>query len=148
MGEICFFIGHREAPEGILPLIIEAVERHIVDFGVTEFIVGGYGHFDSLAGRAVLDAKRRHPSIRLTRLLAYHPAERTPLIPDGFDGSLYPPGLERTPRRLAIVRANRYAVDHARFLIAYVRHIASNSSQLLDYARKREHRNLIRVSLL
>ena len=26
----CFFIGHREAPDTLLPLLEEAVERHIV----------------------------------------------------------------------------------------------------------------------
>ena len=36
--KICFFIGHHDAPETILPLIYEAVERHITEYGVSEFI--------------------------------------------------------------------------------------------------------------
>lgn len=44
----CFFIGHREASEEIFPELAEAVERHIVDYGVTEFIVGNYGGFDRI----------------------------------------------------------------------------------------------------
>ena len=47
----CFFIGHREASEEIFPALAEAVERHIVDNGVTEFIVGNYGGFDRMAAR-------------------------------------------------------------------------------------------------
>ena len=47
----CFFIGHREASEEIFPELAEAVERHIVDYGVTEFIVGNYGGFDRMAAR-------------------------------------------------------------------------------------------------
>ena len=50
----CFFIGHREASEEIFPELAEAVERHIVDYGVTEFIVGNYGGFDRMAARAVM----------------------------------------------------------------------------------------------
>ena len=53
----CFFIGHREASEEIFPELAEAVERHIVDYGVTEFIVGNYGGFDRMAARAVISAK-------------------------------------------------------------------------------------------
>ena len=56
----CFFIGHREASEEIFPELAEAVERHIVDYGVTEFIVGNYGGFDRMAARAVISAKALH----------------------------------------------------------------------------------------
>ena len=35
----CFFIGHREASGEIFPELTEAVKHHIVDYGVTEFIV-------------------------------------------------------------------------------------------------------------
>ena len=31
-------------------------------------------------------------------------------MPEGFDGSFYPEGMEKVPRRVAIVRANRYMV--------------------------------------
>ena len=45
----CFFIGHREASEEIFPELTETVEHHIVDYGVTEFIVGNYGGFGRMA---------------------------------------------------------------------------------------------------
>lgn len=54
----CFFIGHREANEEIYADLLAAVERHIVEFGVTEFIIGHYGGFDRLAARAVIEAKK------------------------------------------------------------------------------------------
>ena len=37
-GKSCFFIGHREASEEIYPALYAAVEQHIVEYGVTEFI--------------------------------------------------------------------------------------------------------------
>ena len=61
----CFFIGHREASEEIFPELAAAVERHIVDYGVTEFIVGNYGGFDRMAARTVISAKALHPEISL-----------------------------------------------------------------------------------
>lgn len=133
----CFFIGHREANEEIYADLLAAVERHIVEFGVTEFIIGHYGEFDRLAARAVIEAKKTHPEVTLTLLLPYHPAERPMEAPEGFDGTYYPPDMERVPRRVAIVRANRYMVDHVDYLIAYAWHLGSNARDLVDYAQNR-----------
>ena len=83
----CFFIGHREASTEILPALESAIEQHISEYGVTEFIVGGYGGFDRLAARAVIRAKRQHPQITLVLLLPYHPAERPIEKPKGFDST-------------------------------------------------------------
>ena len=144
----CFFIGHREASEGIYPALCAAVEAHIVRFGVTEFVVGRYRGFDALAAKAVKTAKQSHPEVELTLLLPYHPAQRSVSLPDGFDSTCYPPGMENVPRKVAIVRANRYMVDHTDFLIAYAWHPASNASELLAYARKKADKGLLRVTAL
>ena len=133
----CFFIGHRETSEEILPALMEAVERHIVEYGVTEFIVGNYGGFDRMAAKAVIAAKERHSDIKLVMLIPYHPAERPVEMPSGFDNSFYPPGMEKVPRRFAIVRANRYMVEHVDYLIACVWHPASNARNLLEYGQKK-----------
>lgn len=137
----CFFIGHREASEEIYSALYAAVEQHIVEYGFTEFIVGHYGGFDRLAASAVNETKRFYPEVRLTLLLPYHPAERPIPTPDGFDGTFYPPGMESVPSKAAIIRANRYVVDHVDYLIAYTWHPASNAQELVEYARKRR-RNL------
>ena len=144
----CFFIGHREASSDIFPALSEAIELHILEFGVTEFIVGNYGGFDHMAAKAVIAAKERHPNITLSMLIPYHPAERPVLLPQGFDNTFYPPGMEKVPRRYAIIRANRYMVDHVDYMIAYVWHPASNARDLVEYAKKREERNLISVTVL
>lgn len=143
----CFLIGHRETPERLCPLLRQAVEEHIVRHGVTEFIVGRYGNFDQLAKRAVTEAKKCHPEITLT-LLLYHPAEQRRAIPPEFDGTYYPDGMERVPRRFAIVRANRYALDRSEYLIAYAAHPAGNAWEMVLYARRREKKGMIRVSNL
>lgn len=144
----CFFIGHREASEKIYSTLYAAVEQHIVEYGVTEFIVGHYGGFDRLAASAVKEAKRFYPEVRLILLLPYHPIEQPIPAPDGFDGTLYPPGMESVPRKIAIVRANRYVVDHVDYLIAYAWHPASNARDLVEYAQKRQHNSSIQITLL
>lgn len=144
----CFFIGHREASTEILPELMKAVEQHIVDYDVTEFIVGNYGGFDHMAAKAVIAAKKQYPEITLSMLIPYHPAERPMEPPQGFDNTFYPPSMEKVPHRLAIVRANRYMVDHVDYLIAYAWHPASNARDLVEYAKKREQRKLISVTVL
>lgn len=131
----CFMFGHADAPDSIMPRLVEAIEN-CYSTGIRCFYVGNRGRFDSIAASAVKRAKLRHPDIRMYLLLAYHPGER-PIDPwDGFDGSYYPP-LENVPRPYAIVRGNQYMVDNSDYLICYVKHIG-NTRNLLDYALKRK----------
>ena len=133
----CFFIGHRDTPETVKSALQEAVVQHIVEYGVTEFLVGSYGAFDRMAAECVIAAKKQHPHVVLTLLLPYHPGERKVTLPIGFDGSLYPPGQENVPRRVAIIRANYYAVKISDYMIAFSNYSASNSKKIIDYADKR-----------
>lgn len=144
----CFFIGHREAPDSLLPELSAEIERHITEYGVTEFVVGGYGRFDALAANCVIDAKKRHPKVALTLLLPYHPYDRPIPTPPGFDGTFYPLGMETVPKYAAILRANRYMVEHSGYLIAYAWHPASNARELVEYARRREKYDQIKITLL
>ena len=147
-GKSCFFIGHRETSEAIYPTLYAAVEQHILEYGVTEFIVGHYGGFDRLAASAVKEAKRFYPEVKLTLLLPYHPAERPIPTPNGFDGTFYPPGMESVPHKAAIVRANCYVVDHVDYLIAYAWHPASNAWELVKYARSQKQKVPIFITML
>ena len=140
----CFFIGHRDTSEKVYQPLCEAIEACIAD-GTNEFIVGQYGDFDRLAARALIQAKRKHPEIRLMLLTPYHPAERETSLPEYFDEIIYPDGLESVPRRYAIARANRYMIDCVDYLIAYVTHPASNAYNLLEYAMKRAEKTELNI---
>ena len=144
----CFFIGHRETPDAVLSSLMAEVERHIVEYGVTDFVVGRYGNFDMMAARAVLAAKKRHPAVALTILLPYHPAERPISIPEGCEGSVYPPDLEKVPRRLAILRANHWMLCQSDFLIAWVSHPSNGAREVLREALDRQKRGMIKVTNL
>ncbi len=144
-GKCCFFIGHREADERLLPRLELEIEQLITEENVRYFYVGGYGGFDGVAASAVKKAKRQHPNITLMLVLPYHPAERPIEKPPGYDGTYYPEGLEKTPRPFAIVKANQLMVDSCDWLVCYVRHGASNSRNLLEYAQRREKKGLIQI---
>ena len=144
----CFFIGHREADERLIPLLTQTIERLITEESVSIFYVGRYGGFDQIAASAVKRAKKIHPGITLILVLPYHPAERPLEIPTGFDSTYYPEGLERVPKRYAISRVNRIMIDTSDWLIAYVQHGASNSRTLLEYAKRREREGRIQIENL
>ena len=141
----CFFIGHREANEKLLPRLSWEIERLITEENVRYFYVGGYGGFDRMAAVAVKQAKQNYPGILLILVLPYHPGEHPVEMPPGFDGTYYPDGLSKTPRPYAIVKADQRMVETCDWLVCYVCHGASNSRNLLEYARRREKKGLIHI---
>ena len=113
----CFFIGHREANESLLPRLELEIDQLIRSENVHYFYVGGYGGFDQIAATAVKKAKKQHPDITLMLVLPYHPAERPIEKPPGYDGTYYLEGLEKTPRPFAIVKANQLMVNTCDWLV-------------------------------
>ena len=140
MGRVCVFIGHRDAPRAIWGRLLEAVESVIVHFQVTEFYVGGYGQFDSMAADAVRSMQLRYTEVRLYLIYAYLPVRRDDFITERYDGTIYPEGLESTPRRFAITKRNKWMVDQASAIIAYVDHDWDGAFQTLKYALNRPDR--------
>ncbi len=134
MGQICFLFGHSELYENIVPQLVETITKHYEDYGVRQFIVGHYGSFDAQAAHALRIVKQSHPDITLRLLLPYHPAERPVPVPEGFDCTYFPEGMEQIPRKFAIVRANRLIILSADSVICYVKYIG-NSRNLLRFAQ-------------
>lgn len=141
----CFFMGHREADERLLPRQESVIDRLIAEENVRYFYVCGYGGFDRVSAIAVKRTKQKYPDITLMLVLPYHPAERPAEAPARFDGTYHPEGLDNTPRRYAIVGANQIMVDTCDWLVCYVCHGVSNSRNLLEYARRREGNGMIQI---
>lgn len=144
----CFFIGHRDCGTEVLPALEAAVERHICKYGVTQFIVGGYGGFDRYAAHAVIKAKASHSEITLLFLTPYHPGERPVDLRKGFDNIFYPFDGKTPPRRVAIAKANDIMIHTCDYLIAYAWHPASNAKNLVEKAQRFEKQGGIKVENL
>ena len=143
----CFFLGHRDAPESLRTQLEESVLRHITEYGVDHFTVGRYGNFDRMAYRTVREMKKRY-AVTLSLLLPYHPFDCPVPVPEGFDNTFYPPGMETMPKRAAIIQANRYMIRHSDFLICYDRVQVGNTRELVEEARRRERRGLMQITNL
>ncbi|MBQ7255541.1 MAG: hypothetical protein IJS31_04770 [Oscillospiraceae bacterium] len=142
----CFFIGHRDAPESIGSKLLETVERHITDYDVSEFVVGHYGRFDSMAAAAVRTLKKTYPNIRLLLLLPYYPTSVAEQDISGYDATFFPPGMERIPKPYAIIRANEYMIQNSAFLICYNTNTVRNTQRLVKFALTRARKRLIQVT--
>ena len=143
----CFFLGHRDAPETLMKALEESVFRHITEYGVDHFTVGRYGNFDRMAYQTVCEMKKRY-DVTLSLLLPYHPFDCPVQVPEGFDHTFYPPGMETVPKRAAIIQANRYMIRHSDYLICYDRGQIGNTRVLVEEARRREGKGLIKVENL
>ena len=141
----CFFIGHRNAPETLRPLLDEAVERHIIEYGVSEFVTGHYGRFDYMAAGAVQRAKERYPNVMLTLLLPYYPF---PYDTSDYDRTYYPEGLENVPKPFAIVRANEHMIKTSEYLICYNAGLVGNTEKLVKKALRRQEKGEVHVENL
>jgi len=142
----CFFIGNRYAPDSIRGQLSQVVEKHITEYGVNVFVVGNYGNFDRMVQGVLLGLKLQYTDIELYMLAPYALTQKVD-VPRGFDGTLYPENLEKTPLSLAIVQANRYMVQHADYLIIHPSAVG-NSRRIFEYARKREKKGLIKITLI
>ena len=136
------FCGHRDfyGQEAVMRWLRETVEALILD-GAGEFLLGGYGGFDTCAASVVRELKGQYPAIRSTLVLPY--PDRA-VDTAKYDGTLYPP-LEKVPKRYAISKRNEYMVDEADIVVAWVTHDWGGASATLAYA-SRKRKELIRYT--
>lgn len=141
----CFLSGHRDAPSSVQPALDKLVEELICLHGVTFFYVGCYGNFDTMAVSAVQKALSRRPEVLAFLVIPYHPSERQYALPDFFEDTFYPEGMESVPRRYAIPRANRIVLDESDVFVTYALREGGNTAKLLRHARTLEKRGWIKV---
>ena len=87
-----------------------------------------------MALSVVNKTKEAHPDVRAILVLPY--LDRSMDL-DAYDGSVYPP-LEKVPRRYAISRRNKWMVDQADVVVAYVIHEWGGAATTLRYAEAKK----------
>ena len=129
------FCGHKQVEnEDQVRQWLENAVDGLIREGADVFYLGGYGGFDRMALTVVNEAKEAHPGVRAILALPY--LDRSMDL-DAYDGSIYPP-LEKVPRRYAISRRNRWMVDQADVVVAYVIHEWGGAAMTLRYAEAKK----------
>ncbi|MBQ2996240.1 MAG: hypothetical protein IJE22_03265 [Oscillibacter sp.] len=136
----CFMFGHSNTPP-IHEALIQALETAYHDHGIRRFVVGSRGDFDrQRAIPALRYLKEKYDDLEIQRLIAYHPAlgrGEAIDVPDVFDSTYYPEGMENVPLSYCIRRANERMVTEAELIICYVAHFG-NTRSLLEYAERKK----------
>lgn len=121
---VCTFFGHKMVNDGIEIELIHVLETLITEKNVTEFYVGNNGGFDSIVRRVLKNyISKKFPHISYSVVLAYLPCDTDPLTRGDFSDTIYPEGLEKVPRRAAIVWRNTWMLSRADFVVAYVNRV-------------------------
>ena len=133
------FFGHKHISEQEkIAADLEIALRNLISEGAVTFLLGGYGDFDLLAALVVLRLKKEFPQIRSTIVLPYLNRSFDTNL---YDESIYPP-LENVPPRFAILRRNKWMVDHSDVIVSYVRHQMGGADTALRYAERKKKKIL------
>lgn len=108
-----------------------------------QMYLGGYGEFDEFSYRCCKKYKEAHPNITLIFVTLYltleYQVNHLSNLSEKYDSILYPQ-IEDKPLRFAIVYRNRYMVDAADLVIAFVSHSTGGAYATLKYAEKKRKR--------
>ena len=132
---VCTFFGHSDTPEAVYSKLKNTIEELIITRGVSTFMVGNNGSFDSMALRALRELKQQYAHISYQVVLAYMPHRDDELYSP--EETLLPEGIETVPKRFAIPWRNKWMVHKSQIVICYIIHNASGAAQFVQYA---EHR--------
>ncbi len=72
---ICSFFGHKNTPCAIYPQLTDCIESLIINRGVSSFMVGNQGEFDSMVMKVLRELKQKYPYLCYRVVLAYIPCE-------------------------------------------------------------------------
>lgn len=130
---ICTFFGHRDTPAWVEAHLEREVTVLIENQKVDTFYVGDQGGFDKMAQRVIRQAMEKYDFVRGYIVLPRIPDHA---LPDGWK-SFVPDGLEHSPPRFAVSHRNRWMVEHADIVIAYVVRSFGGAAQFVSLAQKK-----------
>lgn len=143
---VCTFAGHRDVYQAGLEAEIEKVIGTLLQTDKEfVFFTGGMGHFDDMCSSAVRAAKRRYADLNISLILVM-PYMSNRLNTDKdyyeylYDEILIPSDLADVHYKAAIKKRNKWMVDKADCVIAYVYREAGGAFETVKYAQKNKKR--------
>lgn len=141
--DVCFFVGHRKCSSCLYEPLVEKIGE-LIEMGVREFWVGGYGEFDLMAEKAVREWKRKGVKIKLVLVLAYPPKTSTDenwrrYLRQHYEkdyDETFLPDLEKVPYRQRIIRRNQLIARQTGHVISGVTRTYGNAYDTLCEAEK------------
>ena len=132
---IITFFGHSDfyetgnIRERMMDIIAEAVNGEQVDF-----FLGGYGQFDAFAYSCSKQYKEVHASAKLIFITPYADNDYLTYRKADYDEIIYPE-IENKPKKIAITYRNKWMVEKADLILAYVKRSCGGAYQTYKYAK-------------
>lgn len=127
----CAFFGHRDCPDDIIDSLKATILDLIENNGVKRFLVGNNGNFDRLVIKALKKCKEVFPHIDYCVVLAYLPSNNYFEYP-----TIFPEKLESVPKKIAILKRNKWIVENCDFVIMYISHSFGGAYKSIEYAKR------------
>ena len=106
-----------------------------------ELYLGGYGSFDAFARRCGKKYQETHPNTKLVFITPYitidYQKNHLEYEKNLYDDIIYPE-LEKVPLKFAISYRNRWTVEKADCVIAYITHDFGGAYQTYKHAKKKQ----------
>ena len=129
----CIFFGHKDTPDEVKNKLKETIVNLIEEQDMTNFYVGNHGNFDRMVLSVLKELSKLYPQIRYSVVLAY----LTQHTDEDYFNTVYPEGIESVPKRFAIDFRNKWMVQQADIVVAYVRHSIGGAAKFTEMAKKR-----------
>ena len=133
---VCSFFGHKDAPSEIYEQLVACIENLIINRGVSSFVVGNQGGFDSMVLKALREIKQQYPHVCYNVALAYMPGERLEYELYDPTETFLPEGIETVPKRFAISWRNKWMVRESDVVVCYITHSWGGAAQVVEYAER------------
>lgn len=138
---IITFCGHAQfyKSEDYEKILLKLLEE-LIGNNAADFYLGGYGDFDKFAYSCCKKYKFSHPNVSLVFITPYltleYQKKHLDYIETMYDSVIYPQ-IENKPLRLAIIYRNRYMIESADYIIAYVDHDYGGAYKAYKHAIKK-----------
>lgn len=152
---IITFIGHRFVYEydKLCDMVEKCILKNAEHENSISFYCGGYGSFDNLCAKVCSKIKQKLKNCEIVFVtpyitISYQKNTELLLKEKIYTSVIYPP-LEKTPAKFAIVKRNRWMIEEADLVIAYVNKTFGGAYSSLSYAKRKNKRiiNLADASL-
>ena len=148
---IVAFCGHGDflQTQEITKRMMKVLEEEIGESSA-ELFLGGYGNFDAFAHACGKAYKSGHKNVSLTLVTPYmtdqYQKKHLEPVKGDYDTILYP-DLEGKPLRFAISYRNKFMIEQAHLVIAYVNHEWGGAYKTLQHA-KRKGKKIVNLGTL
>lgn len=140
---IVTFCGHRDIffKNGEEKRLEEELRKVLEEFPNAVFYLGDYGRFDGLCNSALKKLQKEYPRLRRVFVTPYLDPEYAHFqyADEYYDEVLYP-FTDKVIKRFAISKRNRWIVNEADLVIAYVDHEWGGAAKTLEYAVRKKKR--------